>query len=82
MIRVIWFAHKNQKTLVLAAIPKVDDRPVQNAPKFARRSKRVEKVKQQESELLDFWTQELSFKVGGALVLGLLFVFLFIIGPP
>ena len=60
----------------------MDSKPVDSAPRFAKRTQRGEKVKQQESQLLDFWTQEASFKIGGALVIGLLFVFLFVIGPP
>merc|ERR1712130_307169 len=63
-------------------VPKTDSQPVQSAPKFAKSSKRGEKVKEQESLLLDFWTQENTFKVGGAIVVGLLLAFVFIIGPP
>ena len=65
-----------------AGIPKVDSKPIDSAPKFAKRTVRGQQVKKQESQLLDFWTQEASFKIGGAIVIGLLFVFLFVIGPP
>lgn len=68
--------------LCLAGLPKIDSQPLQGAPKFAKPSKRGEKVRQQESLLLDFWTQENSFKLGGALVVGLLLFFVFVIGPP
>jgi hypothetical protein len=69
-------------TMCSAGLPKTDSQPLQSAPKFAKPSKRGEKVRQQESLLLDFWTQENTFKLGGALVVGLLLFFVFVIGPP
>ena len=60
----------------------MDSQPVQSAPRFASQKRKAGNVREQESQLLDFWTQETSFKLGGAVVLALLFVFLFVIGPP
>ena len=74
-------------------IPEVQDRTARPAepqprvssksPQFARDSRKQlrENIKKQENLVLDFWSQELFFKVGGALIAVLLLFFLVIGGP-
>ena len=54
----------------------MDERPVQSAPRFVRTGANGSKyVKEQESQLLNFFIQESSFKIGGGLIVGLLVLF-------
>ena len=76
-------------------IPVVEDRTAQRpesqqqpkssnkSPQFARDSRRQlrENIKKQENLVLDFWSQELFFKVGGLFIAVLLVIFLLIGGP-
>lgn len=68
-------------------IPVVEDRTLNppeqkkassRSPQFAKDSRRElrENIKKQENVLLDFWSQESFFKLGGALIVLLLLVFL------
>ena len=68
--------------MIAAGLPKVDQQPVRSAPRFAKKDTTGSKyVKEQESQLLNFFTQEASFKIGGGIVLGLLVLFA-IVGAP
>lgn len=55
---------------------------MRSAPKFAKSKSATNPLKEQESLLLNVWTQERSFQVLGALVVTLLFFFVVVIGPP
>lgn len=63
-------------------LPKTDERPTDSAPKFAKPGSQGQQyVKDQESQLLNIFTQEKSFQLGGGLILGLLVLFA-LAGPP
>ena len=74
-------------------IPQVEDRTARSpepqkrtsskSPQFAKDSRRQlrENIKKQEDVVLDFWSQELFFKAGGAFIAVLLVIFLVIGGP-
>ena len=58
-------------------------RPSNKSPQFARDSRKQlrENIKKQENLVLDFWSQELFFKIGGLFIAVLLVVFLLTGGP-
>ena len=79
-----WSDFKPNVDSLKDSLPKVEQKSSSAGPKFSKQSLRGQRdtIRKQENAVLDVWSQEIFFKIGGAAIVVILFIFVFIIGPP